>query len=224
MPTATPKYDTDGSWKFRQYDSQSWDKLKLTLQTALRPFYPDKNAETDPIFGHPADGWANSLLSEAYDAVSTMRWHGLRLSNEQLRAEQKDVLSRLRKAAKCLDTMSHDLNIMLGIDADLLGCRDKILEIIPLVAAADTVISGLPTAKKRRDAEDHAAVEMAIRTLRILKAEGISTSATAETNSGYISKAIQILKIIGDALGLVLDPKTWVKKVAKAKQSASDLG
>lgn len=151
MPTAAPKYDTDGSWKFQQYDSETWDKLTLTLQTALRPFYPDKHAETDPIFGHPADGWANNLLYEAYGAVSTMHWHGLRLSNEELRAEQKDVVSRLTKAAKCLDTMSHDLNIMLGIDADVLGCRDKILEIIPLVAAADTVISSLPKAKRRRE-------------------------------------------------------------------------
>lgn len=241
MPTAKSRYDSGGEWKYRHYDEAEWEELKNKLRVKLRGFYPDKSAEdgdvgadteaqagfdsvqANPTFGHPADAWVNSLLAEAEGAVSMMLWLRLRLTNEELRAERQDLLNTLNKADKCLSTLSHDLDIMLGVDADVLGCRDKIRELVPRIEAAEAAISRLPRARKLSDAQHQAAVEMAIRVLRILKDYNISTAATADVNFGYISDAVRILKIIGDELGLVLEPLTWRGIIIKAKQSAHDI-
>lgn len=223
MPTAKPRYDSGGDWKNRQYTEAEWEELKERLRKKLRDFYPDKNAEADPTFGHPADSWVNCLLAEADSAVSLMLWLRLRLTNEELRAERKDLLSTLNKADKCLSNLSHDLDIMLGVDADVLGCRDKIRELVPRIEAAEAAISRLPRARKLSDAQHQAAVEMAIRVLRILKSYGISPAATADADLGYFSDAVRILKIIGDELGLALAESTWKDAIIKAKQSVPDL-
>lgn len=223
MPTAKPAYDSGGGWKNRHYDEAEWEELKERLRKKLRDFYPDKNAEAHPPFGHPADSWVNYLLAEAEGAVSMMLWLSLRLTKGKLRAERKDLLNTLNKAEECLSKLSHDLDIMLGVDADVLGCRDKIRELVPRIEAAEASINRLPRAKKLSDAQHDASVEMAIRVLRVLKGYGISPAATADADLGYFSDAVMILKIIGDELGLVLAETTWKIAIFKAKQSVSDL-
>lgn len=222
MPTAKPHYDSGGKWKHRRWSEVEWEEVQKRLQEKLRPFYPDKNAKADPPFGHPADGWANFLLSEAWGAVSMMLWLRRRLTNEELRAERKDLLSTLNKADKCLSKLSHDLDNMLGVDADVLGCRDKIRELIPRVEATEATIAKLPRAKKLRDAQHDAAVEMAVRVLRV-KNHGLSTAATADAGLGYFSDDVQILKIIGDEIGLRLAETTWKDIILEAKKLATDL-
>lgn len=223
MPTAKPRYDSGGDWKLRQFDRDEWVALEKRIQKKLRPFYPDKNAKKVPKFGHPADGWANYLLSEAWGAVSMMLWLRRRLTNEELRAERKDLLSKLNKADECLSKLSHDLDIMLGADADVLGCRDKLRKLIQRVEATEATIARLSMAKKPRDAEHEAAVEMAIHVLRVLKDHDLSTAATADADLGYFSDAVQILKIIGDEFGLVLAETTWRDTILKAKQATPEL-
>lgn len=219
MPTAKPRYDGGGDWKRRLYGEAEWEKIGERIRKKLRRFYPDKNAKADPPFGHPADGWANGLLSEAHSAVSMMLWLRRRLTNAELQAERKDLLRTLNKADKCLSNLSHDLDIMLGVDADVRGCRDKVRELIPRVKATEDAIAKLPKAKKLRDAQHDAAVEMAIRVLRELKKCGVSTAATADTDLGYISDAVKILKILGDEIGLTLAETTWKNVIIKVKPS-----
>lgn len=108
---------------------------------------------------------------------------------------------------------------MLGADADVFGCRDTIRELIPHVEAVEAAITKLPRAKKLKDVEHDAAVEIAVRVLRELKQLGVSTAATADPALGYISAAVQILKIIGDEIGLKLAETTWKAIIIKAKPS-----
>ena len=223
MPSAKPAYDKDGSWKYRQFAPAEWDSLTKRLQAKLRPFYPDKSATDDETFGHPADGWSNYLLSECESTVSMMLWLRRRRTNEELRAERDDLLRTLNKAVKSLGTVSHDLDILFGGDADLLGVRDKIKELIPPIEASKAKIANLPKARTPKDVNHFAAVEMAIRALRVLKGEGGTVAATADMDLNYISDAVQILKIIGDELGLKLDETTWKKAIIKAKKAAPDL-
>lgn len=223
MPTAKPRYDSGGVWKSRHYGESEWEELKVRLRKKLWDFYPDKNAEADPTFGHPVDSWVNYLLAEAEGAVSIMLWLRLRLTKEELRAERKDLLNTLNKADECLSKLSFDLDIMLGVDADVLGCRDKIRELVPRIEAAETSISQLPRAKKLSEAQHDAAVEMTIRVGRVLNREGITVSASGDAYFGYTSEAIQILKIIGDEIGIELAPLTWRDIIIEAKQSAPDI-
>lgn len=209
MPTAKPKYDKDGSWKEpRQFDEAGWEQAKQALQKKLRPFFPDWDAKVDPTFGHPADEWANSLLAEAWSAVSMMLWLRLRLTNEELRAERTDVLAILRKCDQSLSTLSHDFVCLLGIEADVLGCRDKVRALIPFIEATQASIAQLPRARRLREVKHKAAVEMATRVLRALKDSGLSIKATARN--------VKILKAIGDTIGLVLSEVTWKDIIIKA--------
>ena len=223
MPSAKPAYDSDGSWKYRQFAPAEWESLTKRLQAKLRPFYPDKSATDDETFGHPADGWSNYLLNECESAVSMMLWLRRRRTNEELRAEREDLLRTLNKALNSLSTVSHDLDILFGGDADLLGVCDKIKELIQPIEASEAKIANLPKATTPKDANHSAAVKMAIRALRILKGEGGTVAATADKDLNYISEAVQILKIIGDELGLKLDETTWKKAIIKAKKAAPDL-
>ena len=219
MTTPKPRYDSDGSWKNRQYDEAGWEKVKERLRRDLRPFHPDKNAQATPPFGHPADTWANILLAESEDVLSLEQWLFRRLTKAELRAEQADILKTLKKAERCLGRLSYDLDIMLGVDADIRGCCDKIRELTPRLEAAEATINQLPRAKKLRDIQHDAAVEMAVRVLRILKNDGISIAATANKDSPRASNAVRILKIIGDAIGLPLSEVTWKDIIIEAKPS-----
>ncbi len=223
MPTAKPRYDGDGSWKHRHFNNAEWEELKQRTREKLRPYYPDKDAMTNPTFGHPADGWADYLLSESNNAVSQVLWLLLRLTNEELRAERNDTLATLKKADECLSKLSHDLDIMLGVDADVLGCRDRLRELIPRFAATAAAIGRLPRANKLSDAQHEAAVEMAVRVLRILKDVRIPPAETADADLGRASDAVQILQILGDGLGLRLAQTTWKNVIKKAKATAPDL-
>jgi len=220
MPTAKPRYDGDGSWKCRQFNLEEWESLKVNIQQQLRPYYPDKNAAEDRYFGHQADGWANHLLAEANSAVSMMLWLRTRLTNEELRNERLDLLKTLEAATRKLEALSHDLNILLGFDADVPGCSDRIKELIPYLQNAEARIAELPKAKRVAEAQHYAAVEMAINVLRILKNDGIHPAETADADLGYVSDAVRILKILGDGIGLVMAETTWKGVIKKAKESA----
>ncbi|MBK9522876.1 MAG: hypothetical protein IPO13_14915 [Rhodocyclaceae bacterium] len=227
MSTAKPRYDGDGSWKNRKFTETEWDRLGGQIRKQLRPYYPDKKAKSNHPFGHPADGFANAMLAEANTAVSIMLWLGRRLTKEELHAEQLDAMKVLKRAEYCLDNLSHDFDIMLGVDADILGCRDQIRALIPRIEAAKATISKLPRAKKLSQAQADASVEMAIRVLRVWKGYGGSVTATADmaanAGRGQVSDSVKILKILGDALGLCLAEKTWVASIAKARRKVSDL-
>ncbi len=223
MPSAKPAYDTDGSWKHRKFSPLEWEDLKIRVRVKLRPLYPDQTATEDPTFGHPADEWSSYLLSEANGAVSMTLWLMRRRTNEELRAEQADLLGILKNAADKLSTVSHDLDILFGVDADVFGTRDMIRKLIPFVEGSFARIAVLPKASRIKEAQHAAALEMAIRCLRVLKDAGGKVSATAQKDFDDISDAIRMLKIIGDALRLYLDETTWKKVVIEAKKAAIDL-
>jgi hypothetical protein len=220
MPTARPPYDGDIIWKHREYDEAQWRELNIQVQKSLRPLYPDQTAIADPPFEHPADTWATELLNVAHGEITRAQWLGRRRTNEELRAEQKDILKILEKPKKRLGSLSHDLAMMLDQDVDVLGCRDEIIKLIGSIEGTASKIGKLPRAKKRQVVEHQAAIRMAHYVLPILSAEGIPSSATANTDLDNFSNAIEILKIIGDALGLILAKATWKGILIKAKPSS----
>ena len=223
MPTAKRRRDSGGEWKNQHFNEVEWEALNERLCKKLRGFYPDMTAVSDPAFDHPADSWVYNLITEAESAISMMLWLRKGLTNEELKAERKDLLNTLNKADNCLSKLSHDLDTMFGVDADVLDSRDKIRELVPYIEAAETAINRLQRAKKLADARHDAAVEMAIRVGRILNRSGITMPATEDTPFEYTPEAIQILKTIGDEFGLVLEPLTWRDTIIEAKKSAPDI-
>ena len=217
MPTARAKYDGNKTWKYRLYDKTEWNELTVRVQEKLRPLYPDQNATAAPPFEHPADTWATELLNVAHDAISDMQSRWRRLTNEQLRKEQADVLKRLKKADECLSNLSDDLANIVGRNVDVVGCSEEIRKLIPGIEAASAKIAKLAKAKRKQDVENVAAIYMAVRILPMLMRDGITASATVNESYGRISNAIKILKFIGDALGIKLGEETWKKVILEAK-------
>ncbi len=217
MPTAKPRYDGDGSWKTRYYTEAQWDGVCEQARRGLRRFYPDKGAKAQGGFADPADLWADQLLSEAHDVLSNTEWTLRRLTKEEMRAEQQHTFAALRRAEKCLSGTSHDLTILLGADADLRACCDQITALIQQFDRVGKDIPNLPKARKIRDIQHDAAMEIAVRILRDLKRRGISTAATAGADAKKPSAAVVILRVIGDALGLRLADATWKTIVTRAR-------
>lgn len=215
MPSAKAPYDKKDIWKYRQFSDSDWEAMTERLQTKLAPFYPV--IATTPEIERAQSAWVRRLQSEAHNAITTVLWHNRRRTNEELRAECNDLLRVLKKANDCLSTLSYDFDTLLGADADVMGTRDKILQLIPLIRASEVKIAKLPRAKNIKDAQHCAAMEMALRCLRVVKECGGEVNVTFVPEFHKISPAIQILKILGNEFSLVLSESTWKKAVAQAK-------
>lgn len=221
MTSTKPRYDGGGNWKVRSFSDDEWNGLRAQVRRDLRSSCPNRTAVSDPTFGHPADAWADMLLDTAWGAVSMMRWLGLRLTKAELKAEHQSLLRTLRRAQWSLCNLSHDLDILLGVDADVSGCHDEIRALMSHVEHASPRIDALPPSKKFASAQHDAALEMAIRVLGELQRSGVSTAARGLRDT--TSVAVKILKIIGDAIGLQMANATWRDLITKAKRSTPRL-
>jgi hypothetical protein len=91
------------------------------------------------------------------------------------------------------------------------------------VGAATEAVGKVNKAQKFQDKQYVVAVESAIRILRVLNQHQIPAAATGDSNLLYTSKAVTILKLIGDDLRLVRSELTWRNIIIKAKKYAPDL-
>jgi len=223
MPSAKAAFDGDDDWKNPNLSAEKLDRIIARLSEELRPFFPNKSAVESEIYGNPADAWVASSVSEARSAIVSTFGLGLRLTNQQLLVEQKEIFTLLKKVAHALESVSPDVDRLFGVKADVLGTRDKIMELLPHVEASQTRIKALPKALKRNEVERAAAVEVAVRVLRIFKDRGGRISATADADTDQVSDAVKILKIMGDELGLCFSMATWKKTVISAMEQAKDL-
>ena len=215
MPSAKPKYLATEGWKIRGYDQASWEVLCQRAEPLLRPYYPGKKTNSN----HSADQWARGLLNAAFDELRDTQWEKRRLTKAQLRAEHADILKALKKAHRCLSSVSYDLRIMLDPDLDIVVCRDGIGTTIENFESAVEKIGKLKRAMKPRDIEHLAATKIAHRLLEMMKEQGGSSAVTADIDAGYVSDAIRIMKIVGSTLGMNLAETTWRGIAAKAKKT-----
>ena len=215
MPTATAKYV-----------GENWVPLpdfSETLKEALRAFYPDQGAESDPAWGHPADAFVAEVLAEAGWAQEALYWQRFDTTQAEVRAELADLLKSLHAGASKLRNLSPDVDRRLGADADPMGCADRISREIEHLTAAAAAVDQMGKARKRQDKHHDVAVELSIRVLRVLARHGVPAAATGDPYYGYTSAAVKILKLIGDELGLVRSESTWRDTILEAKRQAPDL-
>ena len=218
MTSAKPRRDHGGMKKVPHRSAAEWQALQSRVQAELRPFYPDKSAAADDTFAHPADAWANYLLNEASSALAEAKTRN-RPTNEELRAELAALLKTLQRTMEGLDSLSLDLDLLLGPDVDALETRDAIATLLGRVESARPLIERLPKASRHSEVQHAAAVEMAARVIRVLEQDGMSTGATVNAHFGYQSDVVKILMILGDAIGLHLADTTWKGAIVKAKRT-----
>lgn len=193
------------------------------LKRKLRQYCPAQQADTDEFWGHPADEFVGHILLEARWAKEELHWHALESTKAELRAERVNLLKSLVGACQRLRTLSPDFARLLVIDADPLGCADRLDELIRHIEDTKSDIDFLPRSERKAEKNHAVAVEMAIRVLRVLQGYGIKPAATGDTTFGYTSDAVRILKLLGDDMKLVLSESTWRDIIIEAKAAAPDL-
>jgi hypothetical protein len=216
MPTAKARYLGEGAGE------QGFD-FSEQLKVKLRKFSPDIGAVPDPYFGHPADVFVEAILGEAWEAKSVLIAQRYDVTRAEGRAELEDLLKILLTSVHKLRNLSPSVGRLLSMSADPLGCADQIEIFAQHASASYEDVERVSKAKKPSEKQSAIATEMAIRVLRILQDYGIPASATRQESVKPASKAVKILKLIGDDLGLVRDELTWRDIVIKAKRAAPDL-
>ena len=173
----------------------------------------------DPVWGNPAEDFINEILSEAWWAKSELHWQQFDSTKRELFAEHTDILTLLNETHSKLRRLSPDFDRLLGNDADPLGCADQIGKLIQHVENAGSTIDDLPKSRRPVEKETDVAEELALRVLRVLQGYGINLAATGDSNLGYASDAVDILRIVGDDIGLERSTFTWRSVVSKAKKA-----
>lgn len=216
MSTAKARYLGDGS-------GERISNFSTQLRMKLREFYPNKSAEKDRWWGHPAETFHSAIINEAWNAKTRLAAQKYDVTKSELRAEQQDLLKGLQTLEDKLRNLSPGFGRLLAMSADPLGCADEIGIFAHHISALSEDIEGMSKAKKPIDKQHAVAIELGVGVLRILQEYDIPASATGDTTFSYTSDAVQILKLIGDDLGLVRDELTWRDIIIKAKEAAPDL-
>lgn len=211
MTSPRARYTGDGAW-------EQVPEFSSSLKKRLRAFSPQQEAEVDPVLGHPADDFVNEILAEALWARSTLHWQRLDCTKQELRAECADLLSMLKAAEFRLRNLSPQVDRLLGVDADPLGCADSIESLIKFVETAELHVDDLPRARKPHHKQHDVALELAIRVLQVVRDHGLKDSATGDPHWDNASDAVGILQLLGDELKIVRSIATWRDTVAEAKR------
>lgn len=199
----------------------------------LRALYPHQ-ADTCPVFEHPADEFVDALLAWGYWLAAALGATKSFLTKEEARAECDALLKDLRGARTKLQNLSADFERFLEEDADPRECADSITLMIKCAESARRNID-LQKDRVRKPAEwrHWVALDFAGSIAIVLQNYDIKASATASTylralditqnkncgiedTSEYVSDAVKILKIIADDAGLLLSESTWRDTLAEA--------
>lgn len=180
----------------------------------LRKFYPGSDPGEAAYF-------VNVILSSAWFAKDGLDFQQSDLVKEKIRAELESLLKALSKAEDKLRRLSPDVDRLLGPEVAPLDCADELCRLIEQAEVArKEKLDELPKSPRRAEKESAIAIELAIRVLCDLDEFGIKPSATHHLNSSsdeeHASPAVQILKLIGDYVGLEQKLVTWRDIVLKA--------
>ena len=214
MPTAKARYLGDGV-------GQLIPDFSDALKVALRAFYPDERVTLGHIWEPRAEAFAEAILAEAWWAKSALHALEFELTKAEVQAKHADLLKTLYAAELKLRNLSPALDRLLGIDADPLGCADQISLLAQHVNDASAAVKRLSKARKPIDKQHEIVVELAYRVLEVWHDYEIPVAATGDSYFGYTSKAVTMLKLIGDDLGLVRDQLTWRDIIIKMRRKNS---
>jgi len=189
------------------------------LRDLLRKFYPDKKKVNDDVWGHPADNFVNEILAAAIWAKSELYHMKSNVTVEESRLEHADLLQTLISAETKLRSISPDLDRLISPEAEPQGCADQIKQMIDHVKIAAPLLRRLLRARRPEQKKHLIAIEMTKQVMAVISQEDYGIPITAWVSSGNkntTSKIIQILKLIGDDIGLEYDPQTWRRFIREA--------
>lgn len=171
----------------------------------LRDLWPKDCIES--AWGHPGDEFA-AILADVVLGVRALRDHDA-VSKEDARAELHRVAQQLSETEKMLRTLSHEVDVLLGAEADPLGCADSIQALMARFEQAASELEPLYAGESRSKRERQLMLDVCVQVAGVLKNYGIGVSATAVVELEQASVAVRCCRAVGDLAGLVRSPATW---------------
>jgi len=186
----------------------------------LRDLWPRGGIES--AWGHPGDEFAASL-GDVVLGVRAQR-HREIVSREDARAELHRVARQLREAEEMLRTLSPEVDVLLGVEADPLGCADKIQVLLARFEQAEaahaTLYAGLSSAEHER----RLMLDVCVQVSGVLRDHGIEVSATAVVDLQQQSVAVACCAAVGELSGIPRSPATWRDLLADVRRTEERRG
>lgn len=226
MPSGKARYNAPQSFAdiVRSGQEAPISDFSDKLQQEIETFYPGKDTKAETHEENSAEIFSRRILAEAHWAIAELEEVRLSLTKQDLKAEWEDLRAILERARDRLRSLSPDFDLLLGIDANPFGLADSLDAMIKRVDEAGRLIDERPQKPRATGQRHEIAMEMAIRVLRVAKEHGMRVSASGSSHyPEQTSKAVLLLKAIGDDIGLRLGKLTWRNIVAEAKRAAGDL-
>lgn len=186
----------------------------------LRDLWPKGGIES--AWGHPGDEFAASL-GDIVLGVRAQR-HREIVSREDARAELHRVARQLREAEEMLRTLSPEVDVLLGVEADPLGCADEIRAMVERFRRAEVAHATLYAGTSNAEHERRLALDVCIQVAGVLRDHGIEVSATAVVDLQQQSVAVACCAAVGELSGIPRSPATWRDLLADVRRTEERRG
>jgi hypothetical protein len=210
---ASTELNLQEEFNFRQFDDESWQRLKESIRVKLKDYYPvklRKKKKIDPDYGHPADVWAGQMLEIAYGSLSMFVGSASKSSKKELQKHHSELHKALVNVVTLLRSMPDDLQRLLPVHADVDDMVGRLNDFDAMVQSIEPNLEMFPRVKIMHSSfKRAAAVDMATRVLSSFKERGGKISITADVDQKYFSDAIKIIQILGEAVGMVYSVLSW---------------
>ena len=209
---ASTELHAQEEFNFRQFDEESWQRLKERIRVDLKKYYPVEfnEEDIDPDYGHPADEWAGQMLDVAYGSLSMFVGSASKSSKKELQKHHSELHKTLVNVVTLLSAMPDDLKRLLPVHADVDDMVGRLKDFDGMVQSIEPNLEMLPRVKVMYSSfKRAAAVDMATRVLSSFQERGGKISITADVEQGYVSNAIKIIQIFGEAVGMVYGVLGW---------------
>ena len=187
----------------------------------LRALWP-YGGEASEAWGHPSEVFVQSLADVVLGIRALRQQDRLAVTREDARIELAKVAQQLREAEQMLRTMSPAVDVLLGVEADPLGCAETVGVLLGRIERAEAehalMFSGLSVA----EADRRLAHEVCVQVAGVLLDHGIEVAATAQVDTGGVSIAVTACAVVGELSGIVRSPATWRDLIAEARVGDQD--
>jgi len=211
MATPKPRYTDSAPIKRR--------KIKDNLRSRLLDLCPDNLDDTFPeAFGSEKESLVDEIMVEAAWAIDELSEIDQEITSQVLGAIRRDLLDKLAKCQKKLQTLIPEYEGLLDIETTPIKLSNALDPVISAIQSTDKPIADLGRSLSRVEKDAAVATEISVRIMKVLQDYGIKISATKSMEFDYVSTAVVILDTVGEAIGLKRHQTTWRDIILKAKK------
>lgn len=198
-----PKARFNGSQKSGRVKELTDNELQR-----LRDLWPHGGIASE-VWGHPSDQFAESLTAVVQEVRAQRLQDRAAVTKEDACAELRKVAQQLREAEQMLRTLSPDVDVLLGVEADPFGCADTINVLLSRFQHAEDACVKMYSMLSSAERDKRLALDICVQVAEVLKDHGINVAATAVVDFAQQSQAVTACVVVGELSGICRSPATW---------------